>query len=190
MTTIAAVQGDGWAVIGVDSRVVEDSGRTYSLPSGQPKLVKRGPYMMSAAGDLRALNIIEHSFEPPAPGDRSGRKLDRFVSTSFVGELKDCFERIGYGKDNAHGAVVLVAVNGVLYEIGEDYSYMRDASGVYAAGSGGDYALGVLHALIEEPIDARDVSACRNAVKTALTIAAKLDNGTAGPFVIAIQHST
>jgi hypothetical protein len=32
MTTIAAVQGDGWAVIGYDSRITEEEGRSYILP--------------------------------------------------------------------------------------------------------------------------------------------------------------
>jgi len=190
MTTLAAVQGSGWAVFGVDSRVVEDSGRVYSLPSSQSKLVRRGPYLMSAAGDLRAINILEHVFEPPDPSDRSGRKLDRFISTLFLPELKDTFEHAGYGKDNQHASVIFVLVNGVVYELGEDYSYMRDSLGLYACGSGGDYAIGALHALIDEPVESRGVDDAKAAVKHALGIASKLDTGTGGPFSVVVQYSS
>ena len=188
MTTLVAVQGHGWVVFGVDSRVVEDRGRIFTLPGNQPKLVRRGPYIMSAAGDLRAINILEHVFEPPDPGDRTGRKLDRFIATMFLPELKECLEQNGYAKDNQLSSVIFVCVNGVGYELGEDYSYMRDASGMYACGSGGDYAIGALHVLIEDPIESRDVDDAKAAVKHALNIAAKLDNGTAGPHSVVVQY--
>jgi ATP-dependent protease HslVU (ClpYQ) peptidase subunit len=189
MTTLAAVQGSGWVVFGVDSRVVEDRGRTFTLPANQSKLVRKGPYIMSAAGDLRAVNLLEHVFEPPDPADRTGRKLDRFISAAFLPELKDCLEQAGYAKDNQLGSVIFICVNGVGYELGEDYSYMRDASGMYACGSGGDYAIGALHALIEDSIETRDVDTAKYAVKHALNIATKLDNGTAPPHNVVVQYS-
>ena len=43
MTTIAAVQGEGWAVIGYDSRVSEEDGRTYILPKDNGKVFKNLP---------------------------------------------------------------------------------------------------------------------------------------------------
>ena len=188
MTTMAAVQGHGWAVFGVDSRVVEDRGRVFTLPASQSKLLRRGPYFMSAAGDLRAVNILEHVFDPPNPSDKTGRKLDRFMSTVFLPELKECFESAGYSKDHSHSSTIFVCVNGIVYELGEDYSYMRDSIGLYASGSGGDYALGALHTLIEDPIDARDVEHAKAAVKYALGVAGKLDNGTGPPYTIAVQY--
>jgi hypothetical protein len=42
VTTIAAVQGEGWAVVGYDSRVSEEDGRAYTLPKDNGKIVKNG----------------------------------------------------------------------------------------------------------------------------------------------------
>jgi hypothetical protein len=70
MTTIVAVQGDGWAVVGADSRI-SDEGRIYSMAKGCGKIVRNADYLFGAAGDLRAINILEHVFNPP-PKVKSG----------------------------------------------------------------------------------------------------------------------
>ena len=40
MTTIAAIQGDGFAVLGSDSRITSDGGRIYLLPKEIGKIVR------------------------------------------------------------------------------------------------------------------------------------------------------
>jgi hypothetical protein len=66
LTTIAAIQGEGWAVIGYDSRVTEDN-RIFVLPKDSGKVVKNGHYIFGAAGDMRAVNLLAHTFKPPVP---------------------------------------------------------------------------------------------------------------------------
>jgi len=151
MTTIIAVQGPDWAVVGFDSRVTEEGGRSYTLGRGSAKVMKNGQYLLGAAGDVRAINILAYAFTPPKPGDLTGVRLDRFMTSKFVPALRECFEDHGYAvkesKEQAqHGSVVLSIINGQIYEIGEDYAWVRDTTGIYSFGSGGDYALGAMYA--------------------------------------------
>jgi ATP-dependent protease HslVU (ClpYQ) peptidase subunit len=197
MTTIAAVQGDGWAVVGSDSRIT-DEGRVYAMPKGSGKVVHNEDYMFGTAGDLRAVNIMEHAFTPPDASGYSGKDLDAFITTRFIPALRKCFEEHGYSaspeeKDTKEAAIghesqILAVVNGSIYELGEDYSWLKDASGLYAMGSGGDYAIGALHAMAP-PKAKLTIELAKDIVKEALTIAAKLDSNSGGPFTILVQES-
>ena len=63
MTTIAAIQGEGWAVVAYDSRVCEDN-RSFILPKDAGKVVRNGQYILGAAGDMRALRLLTSSTVP------------------------------------------------------------------------------------------------------------------------------
>ena len=97
MTTVAAVQGPSWVVIGYDSQVSETDGRTYQLPSGAGKCVEIGRFLIGVAGDFRAVNLLAHSFTPPDPERMKGTKLDKYMITRFVPSLKKCFDVNFYG---------------------------------------------------------------------------------------------
>ena len=81
MTTIVGVQGDGFAVVCSDSRIssIDDSGLAYqvtTLGTGTSKVAQNGKYLLGAAGDVRAINILHHAFTPPAPtADLKGKKM-------------------------------------------------------------------------------------------------------------------
>lgn len=187
MTTIAAVQGEGWSVIGYDSRVSEENGRSYILPRDNGKVFKNGNYIIGVAGDMRAINILAYIFKPPICTPTTvGVKLDKFISAVFIPELKECFEKASYSKDGEHESQMIVLVNGFIYEIGEDYSWCHDTVGAYAIGSGGSYALGVLNALSEGR--KRTLTNSRAAIKTALSVSSKFDNKTSEPFYLLTQY--
>ena len=186
MTTLAAIQGNTWVVVGYDSQVSEDGGRTYILPTEAGKIARNGDYLIGAAGDLRAINLITHNFTPPAPPPGAvGAELDHFMATKFIPSLRRCFETGGYGKDNVHESQLLVVVNGTAYELGENFDMIRDKRGIYALGSGSGYALGAMHALDE---GRRTVKTAREMVEQALLISASLDSGTSEPRMIKTQH--
>jgi ATP-dependent protease HslVU (ClpYQ) peptidase subunit len=192
VTTIVGVQGPGWAIVGSDSRVTEEYRRVYTIARGGSKVMKNRKYLLGAAGDMRALNIIAYSFKPPDPLTHVDSRLDRFITSEFVPALRDCFERQGYSQHRTDsgpaesGAQVICIVNGAIYIIGEDYSWVRDVAGLYGIGSGGDYAAGVLHALL--PDGTKDITKAKAAVKSALTVASKLDSGTGPPFNLMLQN--
>lgn len=194
MTTVLAFQGDGWAAVGFDSLVSDESGRTFLLGQGSSKVAKNGPYLLGAAGDVRAINILAHAFTPPKPGNIVGARLDRFITSKFVPELRSCFEDHGYAAREAkeratHGSVVLAIVNGVIYEIDEDYSWVRDASGVYAAGTGGDFAMGAFFSMLSDQQSADvQLDKAKKMIKDAIAISIRLDSGSGGS--VHIMHQT
>ncbi len=193
MTTIAAVQGPTWAVVGSDSQISEEYGRTYTLAKAGSKVTRNKKYLLGAAGDVRAINLLAYVFRPPNAQSFVDARLDRFITSDFVPALRDCFEKNGYGDRRNQetgaaesGSQVLTVINGSIYVIGEDYSWVRDALGLYGMGTGGDFAVGVLHALL--PDGTKDINEARIAVKTALTVAARLDAASGPPFTLFNQH--
>lgn len=194
MTTIVAVQGPSWAVVGFDSRVTEEGGRSYTLGRGSAKVVKNGQYLLGAAGDVRAINILAYAFQPPKALDLTGIRLDRFMTSKFVPALRECFEDHGYAakesKEQAqHGSTVLAIVNGQIYEIDEDYAWVRDTTGIYSFGSGGDYAIGAMYAKSGDDIAGLNMADVQKLIRESLHIAAKLDIGSGPPFHILSQSA-
>lgn len=186
MTTIVAVQGPSWAVIGSDSQVSEDN-KKYLLPSKFGKLTHTGAYIIGVAGDLRAVNILAHNFRPPNPGKNTGELLDKFMTLRFIPKLKSCFDANFYGKDNEHGSLLMVLVKGVVYEVGSDYDCIRDTRGLYSIGSGSSFALGALHAL--EGSRPLTMSVAKEMVRAALLASCSYDSGTSEPVTIVVQGS-
>lgn len=202
MTTIVGMQGDGFAVIVTDSKIVatDDSGSPMqsSIPgSGFSKVAANGRYLLGAAGDVRAINILHHVFQPPTPTPATrGRKLDTFITAKFIPALRACFEAEGYvrgDKDSSSSKAeidssVIVAINGVIYVIENDYSWTSDSTGVYALGSGSQYAIGSIHSLLKKtkytPASAKAV------LIRSLQVAGKFDPYTGAPFQAYIQEHT
>jgi ATP-dependent protease HslVU (ClpYQ) peptidase subunit len=192
MTTIIAVQGPTWAVVGFDSKVTEEGGRSYTLGRGSAKVMKNGQYLLGAAGDVRAINILAYAFSPPSAGDLTGIRLDRFMTSKFIPALRQCFEDHGYvakeQKEQAvHGSTVLAMINGQIYEIGEDYAWVRDTTGIYSFGSGGDYALAAMYAKWGDALNELSLADTQKLVREALHIAGKLDAGSGAPFHVLHQ---
>lgn len=199
MTTIIGIQGDGFALICSDSQVsdVADDGyatQVVTLKDSSSKVAANGRYLLGAAGDVRAINILHHAFvPPPAPHNLRGRKLDQFFTTKFIPSLRECFESQGYAvpdKDDKnhiaeHSSSVIVAINNVIYTVEGDYSWYSDVSGVYGIGTGAQYAIGALHAL-QTKTKLSLATAKKHAMK-ALAAAAKFDPYTGAPYHTYVQ---
>ena len=201
MTTIIGIQGDGFAVVVADTRIssFDESGSAYQISTlgpGTTKMAINGKYVLGAAGDMRAINILHHVFRPPEPpADAYGRKLDTFITGKFIPALRACFDNQGYsppdGKDKDHsaeqGSSIVVMVNATIYIIENDYSWTSESSCLYAAGTGAPYALGALQALVSGK-ELTLQQAKRVALK-AIAIAAKFDPYTGSPFNTNIQET-
>lgn len=186
MTTIAAIQGRDWAVVAYDSQVTEDNGRKYILEPKMAKVCENGPYILGVAGDLRAVNLLAHSFHPPDPGNIFDEDLDRFMVTKFVPSLKKTFDNNFYGKENEHSSNVMVVINSTIYEVGGDYDAVRDEVGLYSLGSGSQYALGSMYQSVQD--QTRTLKNARTIAKSAVEIACKLDPGSSGPVRTKVQQ--
>ena len=200
MTTILGIQGETFALICVDSRIssFDSSGSAYqvnTLKEGSGKVAVNGKYLLGAAGDVRAINILHHVFQPPIPAvNLKGKKLDQFFTAKFIPSLRQCFENEGYAipdkEDKEHMAEqasqILVVIHGSIYVVDGDYSWTSDSSGLYALGTGSSYALGALQALHSSTITTSQ-QAKKIALK-AMAIAAKYDPYTGAPFHTFVQE--
>jgi ATP-dependent protease HslVU (ClpYQ) peptidase subunit len=200
MTTIVGIQGSNYSIVCTDSRVssFDESGNAFqitTLGTGTSKVAESGRYLLGAAGDVRAINILHHVFIPPTPNfTGSGPKLDHFITQKFIPSLRDCFESSGYATpDNdakehmaEHSSQIVVVINGTIYIIDGDYSWTSDKTGIYAIGTGSSYALGALYALT----NGREMSLtkARTAINKALSIASKFDPYTGAPFQTFVQE--
>lgn len=199
MTTIVAIQGEGFAVVGSDSRIcdVDENGyvsMTTTLRADSSKVAVNNKYLLGAAGDVRAINILHHAFTPPTPpAGISGVKLDKFFTMKFIPALRACFESQGYAlpqkENSAHtaeqGSSIIAVVHSTVYLVDTDYSWSNDRSGVYALGSGAQYAIGALHA--RKPKKEYTVAKARSEALMALNIASKFDPHTGPPFNCIVQ---
>lgn len=202
MTTIVGIQGSGWSVLGTDSKITsfDDSGlafQTTILPAGSSKIAQNGRYLLGAAGDVRAINLLQHVFRPPsADKNLVGRKLDQFVTSKFIPALRSLFEEHGYASpDNdrkhhiaEHDSTIVLAVNATIYIIDSDYSWSNDQTGFYALGTGASYAMGAIHALTAKR-QIHSAAQAKTIATKALQIAGRLDPHTGGPVQTYSQTS-
>ena len=203
MTTIIGIQGDSYAVVCADSRVteVDTNGlatQSMSLKEVGFKIAQNGRWLMGVAGDVRAINILSHAFAPPMPpATFRGKKLDHFVTTKFIPAMRACFDAEGYSSpitetsthQSEHGSIIITAINGAIYVIDGDYSWLNDSFGVYAIGSGAQFALGSLATSL--PASGRiGRRTARLAALKAMGVAGKYDPGTAAPYHVIVQEAS
>jgi ATP-dependent protease HslVU (ClpYQ) peptidase subunit len=186
MTTLVAIQGNGWTVIGADSRASDEGGRYMDLAT--PKIVDNNGVLIAVSGASRGGNITQFGWKPPKP--RVNENLDLFVTKRFIPEMREAFIKAGYdGKDDGDAAWqdsnLIVSIRGVLYPIFNDYSWDREARNVYYAGSGGDVALGALEAL--EYHKAKTPEAAEKILRRAIEIACKHDIYSGGKIITHVQ---
>lgn len=200
MTTIIAVQGQDFAVVGVDSRIssMDEGGfvlQTSTMRSGTGKIREVGRYLLGAAGDVRAINLLHHAFTPPVPPKQAGAVLDRFMTVKFVPALRQLFDEHGFSRPETissthvaeHTSTILAVVNATVYVIDCDYSWVSEDSGCYALGTGASFALGAMAAMKSRQVS---VAAEKQKVLKALRAASVFDPHTGPPFSIYIQQKT
>lgn len=188
MTTLVAIQGDGWSVLGCDSRSSDESGRPMDMATH--KIVENNGILIAGSGAGRGSNIMQFGWKAPRP--TAGVNLDFWVTQTFIPAMRKVFIDAGYdmkedGDAAAHDSSFLISVKGVIYPIFEDYSWDRDTRGVYYSGSGGDIALGALEAQAVQRLTKPEL--VEKAVRKAISIAGQWDIYTAEPIITKIQYS-
>jgi len=188
VTTLAAIQGDGWTVIGCDSRASDEDGRYMNLATS--KIIDNSGVLIAVSGASRGGNIAQFGWKPPKP--RSNEDLDIFMTKKFIPSLRKAFQDAGFeGKEDGdaawHDSNLLVSIRGTLYPIFNDYSWDREARNVYYAGSGGDIALGALEALDFTKV--KTPQAAEKVLRKAIEISCKHDIYSGGEIHTYIQES-
>lgn len=186
MTTLIAFQHKDFCVIAADTQTTGYDMRSDCSPMG--KIAKNGKYLVSAAGLVRGMNLIQHAFTPPAPPRT--KDLDKFMVTSFIPTLRKTFAVSGYdiksdGVPASFENDFIVAVNGTLYFIDEGYGLERTKDKIYCTGTGMKLALGAAHALGIDECD--DYEEAIDILEAAVKAAIRYDINSGGQVQIALQ---
>lgn len=186
MTTIAAIQGNGWAVIGADSQSSGDDGFAINIPAG--KIFKNNEVIVAGAGAVRGINLLEHAWVSPAIKIDN---VDKYVTSIMIPSIRKCFDAADYEYKKDEGSVLqdnifIVCVSGQIYRIDEDYSWERTTNNLYVAGSGERFALGALEAL--KASDAETITKAKNYIRVALKVASKYDIFTGGDIKFMVSN--
>jgi ATP-dependent protease HslVU (ClpYQ) peptidase subunit len=175
MTTIVATCKNGNVIIGADSQVTDQDRRHNSLT--MEKITKNNGYLIAGSGDAGPCDILQHIFVPPVPSVNERKNLYNFMITKFVPSMRECLDENGYKpdpNDKDSGFNMLIAYDGEVFDIGDDFSVIVNNKGIYGVGNGMKYAVGALEA--------------GASVERALEIAADNDIYTSGPFQIIKQQ--
>jgi ATP-dependent protease HslVU (ClpYQ) peptidase subunit len=183
MTAIVGIQGKGWAVIAADSMTTYDDKPYYA--KGMDKAIRKGDYVFAFAGDAIAGNIAEFLWNPPK--FIKTMSLDAFMQVKVLPSLREAMREHGYepdvNKDPNAGFDALMCLNGVIYEIDEEYMWSRDDRGLYAVGSGGSLALGALATGFSK----NSMKAAEFAARRAIKISADYCIGVGGDVKVITQ---
>ena len=184
MTTLAAIQGKGWCVIGADAQFVDDS-RSYVTPKAAGKIFKTKGHIVAVCGELRPLQIIQHHMVFSEPTKSDPISLDKFISTEFIPNMREALKGEDYSWDKETTWTLLVAVKGMIYLIDQDLTWTRDERGLYGEGTGGDVALGAM-AISKFPTT---VAAAKLLVQKAILKSCDYDVNTKPPISLYVQDS-
>jgi ATP-dependent protease HslVU (ClpYQ) peptidase subunit len=192
MTTVIGIQGNDYCILVADTRITsttEDGtpNQINTLKQDTSKIAVNGKYLIATAGDLRAINLLTHTWQPPTtPPNLKGKKLDEHITNKIIPTIKQLFETHGYTHTQTtdqptragHDSELLLAINHTIYQIDGDYAWYTDQHNTYAIGTGAPYALGALAVL---PTPRNPAQARKHALK-AIATAARYDPNTGHPY--------
>ncbi|MGH2481035.1 MAG: hypothetical protein ACRDHW_15375, partial [Ktedonobacteraceae bacterium] len=147
MTCIVGLVEDGKVYIAGDSAGI--AGWSLTLRK-DAKVFRNGAFLIGGTGSFRMLQLLRYAFAPPAFPVWSGENtLEKYMATTFVNALRDCFKAGGFAQKTSEqesGGHFLVGVRGRLFLIDADYQVGESLAGYDACGCGSDVALGALFA--------------------------------------------
>jgi ATP-dependent protease HslVU (ClpYQ) peptidase subunit len=192
MTTIAAIQGNGYVVMGADSQGTYNDYRNVYMKDH--KVVDNNGILIAGCGIGRGMNLLQRGWKAPKPprANMESDKLDIWMVTKFIPGMRQLFIDGGYDmKDDGEYAqfenVFLIAVQGTLYILDEDYSLDRDSRNYFATGTGGDFAQGSLYSA--GPKIFTDVDIAAKAMTNAVNAAKEFDTNSGGETRIYTQYA-
>jgi ATP-dependent protease HslVU (ClpYQ) peptidase subunit len=190
MTTIIGIQGKGWGLIAAESLIV--GGDQKFMATGMDKVVEKGEFVFAFAGDAIAGDIALHSWNMPKIP--RGVNLDKFMMTDILPSLRQAYADYGYDPapktaDNdpkaEAGFDALLCVKGRIYQIDNDFSWVRDDRGIYGIGSGGSYALGALARATLSPTNTRTAA---NEARKSIEVSISFDINSGGKIKVITQR--
>lgn len=181
MSTVVAVQGNGYCVIGADTRIM-DGTRIINATKTSGKIIQTKQYILAGVGVLRPFQVASRNLIIPP----ISLPLEDWVAKTFIPALRETYAVNGISEDqpDSTGCDLILGVGGRIWLIDRDFTTVQDTGGVYTAGSGGDYALGRLTGLVGKGDTLQDTV---QYVKLALKTACKFDSNSGNPVVVYSQ---
>jgi len=194
MTTIAAIQGDGWVVMGADTQATYYEYRKVQM--NDHKVIDNNGILIAGCGLGRGMNLLQRAWKAPKPRANSTvEQLDTWMVKTFIPGMRQLFIDGGYDmKDDGDYAqyenVFIIAVQGIVYIIDEDYSYDRDIRNYITSGSGGDFAQGSLFQAAKTSSRLfTDIEYAKKAMTTAIDASREFDVNSGGETRIYVQEA-
>lgn len=190
MTTIAAIQGNGWVVMGADTQATYHEYRKVQMTDH--KVIENNGVLIAGCGIGRGMNLLQRAWRAPKPKlNSTPEELDVWMVKKFIPSMRKLFVDNGYDmKDDGDYArfenLFIIAVQGIVYVIDEDYSYDRDIRHYITSGSGGDFAQGALY--YAGPKIFTNINIAKKAMMKAIDAAKEFDVNTGGETRIYIQQ--
>jgi hypothetical protein len=179
MTCIVAIAQNGTVYMGSDHAASDDK-TGWIISRKEPKCFKAGQYGIAFTDSFRMGQILQYSWAPPKyTPTKTNSGLDKFMRTKFVDSIKAAFKDGGYGSiggaDEDTGGIFIVGICGRLFTIDEDFHVGENVVNYMAEGSGGQIALGALHAT-------KNQKNPRLRLKAALEAATEFNMSVAAPY--------
>lgn len=179
MTCVVALEHSGVVYLGSDSFLGDAFIRDQI---SRPKFFQKGDrFVVAFAGGLRGAQIVEHGLKFRKM--KKNEDEEAFLVTEVSKKIQAAFSKAGAnikdeGSVDTHDADFLIALNGKIFIIQDDYSVIRSRHGFASIGAGQDFALGALASLEKYVTDPR------MKIELALKAAADLSPQVCGPFHI------
>ena len=193
MTTIAAIQGNGWVVMGADTQGTYNDYKALKMVGD--KVYNNNGILIAGCGMGRGLDLMQKAWVAPKPrkSKMSAYELDIWMARTFIPKMRELFVKSGYDmKDDGdfaqHESVFLIAVQGTLFIIDDDYSFDRDTRNMITSGSGGDFAQGALAGLSKVTNIFKDVESATEALTIAVAASIDFDVYSGGQTRIYVQE--
>jgi ATP-dependent protease HslVU (ClpYQ) peptidase subunit len=173
VTCIVAIEEKDKVIMGGDR--LGSNGYT-GAPVSEAKVFRKGPLLIGYTSSFRMGQLLQHALEVPVLPTEID--LDKWVAIDLMRAIRKAYKDNGWDKEKdgtAEGGSFLVAIGNRCYEIQSDYSYIRNAKGEYAVGSGVHYALGSLRST-------RGKMATKQRIIESLETAAEYVVSVSGPF--------
>ena len=182
MTTLVGVQGSDFTVFAADSQITDGDQRIISMET--PKIISVGKYLLGLTGDSRPGDILAYAWKPPL---YRGEDPVRFMGGKLLPSMSAAFKENNYEPDQKEmNFAFIVSFDANLFSVGGDLSFNASERGLFAAGSGGNYALGFLYGLDKRMYKTPEMA--KIAAEKAVKIASVLDINTSPPIQLEIQE--
>lgn len=181
MTTIAVVRKSGYAAIAADTMTKWGSGKeTAEYIVNHSKILRVGDTCLGITGNATFKTILSDYFSRPKSYARFETPLEIFKTWQKLhAALKNDYYLVTSGGEDevlesTRIDVLIVNPHGIFGVAA--HRTVQEFSRFYAFGSGGDYALGALYAVYDQPRrSAEDIA------RLSITAAAEFDDGTGLP---------